>query len=76
MFEHMIPVAEFANEFEAEIASGHLESAGIHAIILKDDAGGMFPSLQETEGVRLLVPQDQKENALRILEEKRMPEMK
>jgi hypothetical protein len=26
------------------------KSAGIEAIVLKDDAGGMFPSLQGTEG--------------------------
>ena len=70
MFEHMIHLADFKNEFEAEIACGHIKSAGIDAIVLKDDAGGMFPSLQGTEGVHLLVPQDQKENARRILEER------
>jgi hypothetical protein len=71
MYEHMIPLAEFENEFEAEIARGHLKSAGIDAIVLKDDAGGMFPSLQETEGVHLLVQQDQKVNARRVLEERK-----
>ena len=76
MFEHMISLAEFETEFEAEIACGHLKSAGIDAIVLKDDAGGMFPSLQGTEGVHLLVPQDQKENARRILEERKMRETK
>ena len=55
MNEHMISVAEFENELEAEIARGHLESAGINAILSKDDAGGMLPSLQETEGVSVLV---------------------
>jgi hypothetical protein len=68
----MISVAEFENEFEAEIACGHLKSAGIAAIVLKDDAGGMLPSLQATEGVHVLVPHGQKEQALRILEEKKM----
>ena len=76
MYEHMTAIAEFENEFEAEIVSGHLKSAGIDAIVLKDDAGGMFPSLQGTEGVHLLVPQEQKENARRILEETKMREMK
>ena len=56
----------------AEIACGHLKSGGIGAIVLKDDAGGMFPSLQGTEGVHLLVPEEQKENARRILQEKKM----
>ncbi len=76
MFEHMIPIAEFENEFEAEIACGHLKSEGIDAIVLKDDAGGMFPSLQGTEGVHLLAPQDQEENARRILEEQKMRKVK
>lgn len=70
MYEHMVHIAEFKNELEAEIACGHVKSAGIDAIILKDDAGGMFPSLQGTEGVRLLVPRDQQVNAKRILAEK------
>lgn len=75
MFEQMIPIAEFENEFEAEIACGHLRSAGIEAKVLKDDAGGMFPSLQETEGVHLLVSPDQKVKALQTLEEKRILEI-
>jgi hypothetical protein len=69
MFEHMVHIAEFPNELEAEIACGHLKSTGIEAIVLKDDAGGMFPSLQGTEGVRLLVPRDQQEKAKKVLEE-------
>jgi PAS domain S-box-containing protein len=60
------PIKDFENEFEAEIARGHLRSAGIDAILSKDDAGDMLPSLQETEGVSLLVlPEDRKKaNAL------------
>jgi|WetSurMetagenome_2_1015567.scaffolds.fasta_scaffold60504_3 hypothetical protein len=69
MYEHMIPLAEFDNELDAEIACGHLKSAEIDAIVLKDDAGGMFPSLQGTEGVHLLVPKDREEESRRILEE-------
>ena len=76
MFEQMVPIAEFENEFEAEIACGHLKSQGIDAIVLKDDAGGMFPSLQETEGVHLLAPQEQAEIARRVLEERKMREAK
>ena len=71
MNEQMVSIAEFNNEFEAELACGHLKAAGIHTMILKDDAGGMFPSLQETEGVRVLVPQKEKEQARRTLDEKR-----
>jgi len=61
MNKHMIFLAEFENEFEAEIACGHLKSAGIEAIVSKDDAGGMLPSLQDTEGVSLFIrPKDAK----------------
>lgn len=71
MFGRMIPLAEPGNEIEREIACGHSKLAGIDAIVLKDDAGSMFPSLQETEGVRLLVPQAQMENAWGIPEERK-----
>ena len=41
------------------VRGGHPKSAGIDAILSKDDAGGMLPSLQEAEGVSLLVrPED------------------
>jgi hypothetical protein len=63
-------VGEFENEIDAEIAKGHLESAGIKASIIKDDAGGMFPSLQNTEGVQVSVDEDEEEKARIILKEK------
>jgi len=72
MNEHMLSLAEFENEFEAEIARGHLKSAGIDAILSKDDAGGMLPSLQEVEGVSLLVRDEDLKRARAILREKSM----
>jgi len=65
-----IVVASFATELEAELAKGHLEAAGIEAAIVKDDGGGMFPSLQGTEGVELLVARSSEEQARRVLGEK------
>ncbi len=65
-----VVVAEFENELEAEIAIGHLEAAGIKASLIKDDAGGMFPSLQQTEGVQVVVNEDRMEEALGVLKEK------
>jgi hypothetical protein len=73
MYKHMIPLEEFEHEFDAEIACGHLKSAGIDAVILKDDAGGMFPSLQGTEGVHVMVSKEREEEARRILMEKVNP---
>ena len=42
MSENMIPLAEFENEFEAEIACGHLKSAGIEAIVLRMTRAACF----------------------------------
>jgi hypothetical protein len=70
MKHEQVVVGEFENEIDAEIAKGHLESAGIKASVIKDDAGGMFPSLQNTEGVQLSVDQTDEEKARIILKEK------
>ena len=70
MNEHMISLAAYESELEAEIARGHLESAGIDAIVSKDDAGGMLPSLQEAEGVHLLVWPKDRWRAWVVLQEK------
>ena len=67
MEPNQVVVAEFENEIDAEIAKGHLESSGIPASIIKDDGGGMFPSLQNADGVKLLVAEPQREEARRIL---------
>ena len=67
MKEQRVVVGEYENELDAEIAKGHLEAAGIHAFILKDDGGGMIPSLQNSEGVQLVVAESQREKAGEIL---------
>ena len=70
MNDDKVVVESFANELDAELAKGHLEAAGIEAAIVKDDGGGMFPSLQGTEGVQLLVARNVLVTARRILDEK------
>jgi hypothetical protein len=72
MERDQVVIAEFNNEIDAEIAKGHLESAGISASIVKDDAGGMFPSMQNTEGVRLTVAEGDESLARAILAEKHL----
>ncbi len=64
---HEVVLAQFENELDAEIARGHLEAEGIGATVVKDDAGGMLPSLQQTGGVRLLVQEDMVYRAKEIL---------
>jgi hypothetical protein len=68
MKEKQVVVGEYENEIDAEIAKGHLESSGITASVIK--GGGMLPSLQNTEGVQLVVPVSQGEKAKKILQAK------
>ena len=68
MEEKQVVVGEYENEIDAEIAKGHLESSGIPASIIKDDGGGMLPSLQNTEGVQLVVAETQGAKAKKILQ--------
>jgi hypothetical protein len=67
MEEQQVVVGDYENEIDAEIAKGHLEASRISASIIKDDVGGMFPSLQDAQGVRLVVAESQKETAEKIL---------
>ena len=68
MEKKQVVVSEYENEIDAEIAKGHLEASGIPASIIKDDGGGMLPSLQNTEGVQLVVDETQRERAKKILQ--------
>jgi hypothetical protein len=55
---HLVTVRTFLNRIEAELALSALEAAGIDAVMLRDDCGGVRPSLWLT-GVDLLVrPED------------------
>jgi hypothetical protein len=69
MRNDLVVVRTFSSELEAEMARVHLEAAGIQALVLKDDAGGMEPPLQLTRGVRLLVHAGDRERARDLLAE-------
>ena len=68
--QRQVVIERFENEVDAEIAKAHLEAEGIEASIIKDDAGGMLPSLQQSSGVRLLVANERAIQAKEILREK------
>ena len=68
MEPNQVVVGKYDNEIDAEIAKGHLEASGISASIIKDDGGGMFPSLQNVDGVQLLVAEAEGEEARKILQ--------
>ena len=57
----------FATRIEAKMAAGLLESEGVAAMVLADDAGGAYPSLQFVRGVRLMVFKEDEARAQEIL---------
>lgn len=55
MSEDVVVIKIFSDEMEATMAQQVLAESDVRAFILKDDAGGMEPHLQRTNGVRLVV---------------------
>ena len=49
------------------MAAGLLESEGIEAMVMADDAGGTYPMLQFIRGVRLMVFKEDEARAKEIL---------
>ena len=67
MPEETIILKVFATEIDATMAQDVLRDEGIEAFVFKDDAGGMEPHLQRTNGVRLSVARSKAERARQIL---------
>lgn len=64
----MVIVRQYINEMEALIARSVLEAHGIPAVVLRDDAGGMLPSMHLVWPVRLAVRAADAAQALRLLD--------
>ncbi|MFB0516384.1 MAG: putative signal transducing protein [Candidatus Neomarinimicrobiota bacterium] len=63
-----ICIKTYPDRQRAQIDKAFLESHGIAAVIHADDLGGMAPGLAfGSKGVRLLVAEDQAEEALALL---------
>jgi len=62
-------VARASSAIEAQLIVGMLEANGIAARLSKDDAGGLEPQWQLTEGVRVLVADEDAETARRLVDE-------
>jgi hypothetical protein len=67
MSDEMVKIAVFSSAAEAAIVRGRLAEAGIEAVVVVDDAGGMIPSLQIVQGVRLFVKAEDIEEAQALL---------
>jgi len=67
MSEEVVVLKTFNNEIEAEMAQQMLQEAGVTAFVFKDDAGGMEPQLQRSNGVRLVVNRAEAQHAHKML---------
>ena len=67
MSDEVVVLKTFNNEIEAGMAQQVLQEAGMTAFVLKDDAGGMEPQLQRTNGVRLVVSRIDSHRAQKLL---------
>ena len=60
-------VARFHYRYQAELAHGYLEDAGVQAVLLIDDAGGMDVGLAFVNPARILVRDEHSQQARKIL---------
>jgi len=68
MSDEISVIKVYDDEMEASMAQQVLENAGIRATLMKDD-GGLMPSLQLTQGVSLVVNQDDEARAAELVRE-------
>jgi hypothetical protein len=66
-FDDAVVLDTFPSRIEADMAQGILESEGIEAVVMADDAGGTYPMLQFIRGVKLMVAAEDKARAQEIL---------
>jgi len=65
--ENFIVVTTCPDEVEARLAQATLAAAGIEAFLKFEDTGGMLPVLQQSKGVRVLVAEENVEEAKTVL---------
>lgn len=64
----MVVIREYASETEAHVARSVLEAHEIPAVVLRDNAGGMLPSMHLMFPVRLAVRQADASRGIAILD--------
>jgi len=64
----LVVVRTFSDRIEADLAQSALEAAGIESMVRGDDAGGIQPGLWTSNGVDLLVREEDATNARDILD--------
>ena len=63
----MVTIRKYPTEVEAELDRAVLEANGIRALVVRDNAGGMLPSLNLLAEVRLVVDNEQAAKARVVL---------
>jgi len=64
----IVVIRTFPDAISAHIAQAALDANDIQSIIVGDDAGGAYPALAFSSGVRLAVKHSDAVSALRLLE--------
>jgi hypothetical protein len=63
----VVAVAKFGTHIEADLAHSALEAAGIESIIAADDAGGQRPHMAFSQGVVVMVREEDAAAAREVL---------
>jgi hypothetical protein len=63
-----VVVTRVSSVVEAQLIVGMLESNGVRAAVSADDVGGFEPQFQMSQGVRVLVAEDDEERARHLLD--------
>lgn len=65
----LICIKTYNNRFEANLAKGLLVTNGVEAVVSGDDAGGSYGSIVAFGGIRLLVKEEDVQEALELLKD-------
>jgi hypothetical protein len=68
MSRQPVVIRRYSRVIQAQLAQSYLESFGISSYVMKDDAGGFHPHLQQSLGVKLMVAAEDEEASNRLLE--------
>ncbi|MEO9019239.1 MAG: DUF2007 domain-containing protein [Gemmatimonadaceae bacterium] len=66
--EDIVVIRMYGDSISAHIAQAALDANGIRSIIVGDDAGGAYPALTFSNGVRLAVRHSDAVRAIRLLD--------
>lgn len=64
----LVVIRSFSDAIAARIAQAALDAYDIPSLVVGDDAGGVYPALTFSHGVRLAVAHENAVRALRILD--------